>query len=88
MCKVMQTVEISEKDSKASFRIFLINKCQQQFERDKAEELDVIKKQEEIQTCTDPVSRRNISKTGSLFSRVKKIINPCKLVSSYLRYKR
>lgn len=58
MCRVMQNLNVPDKESgkMQTFRILLINKCQQQFERDKAEELDVIKKQEEIDACTDPVS--------------------------------
>ncbi len=58
MCRVMQNLSVPDEESNTnkSFRTLLINKCQHQFERDKADELDAAKKQAEIAACTDPVS--------------------------------
>ena len=59
MCHAMQGRNIFNKDigKSGNFRMFLINKCQLEFERKWDEEFDVIKKREEIESCNDPVSK-------------------------------
>lgn len=44
------------KEEKASFRKILITRCQVEFEKNKAAELDAEKWHKEINSCTDPVS--------------------------------
>lgn len=57
MCRVMQTLTVINEatNTQESFRKILLNKCQSEFQREKAAEMDSEKRLAEIKACNDPV---------------------------------
>lgn len=63
MCKLVANMEVKlddktsdKKGNSVVFRKLLLTRCQNEFESNKAAELDSEKRLQEIKECTDPVS--------------------------------
>lgn len=57
MCSKLEVTKIGDNgEEKVNFRKLLITMCQNEFEKNKAAELDAEKWHDDINSCTDPVS--------------------------------